>query len=167
MTYYNLILVIIIFAVIMAVTSMTLQGKSLFGLSDSHILVFFLMLMLLVLWYEDVLTIGMGIHGFLTKGGLYQIMDSKTPAFYLFAINGASMLVISILVLLKFGNRGFNLWSWILLFGVLFFLIVSFYIAKGGMHSIFLGLPLIDIYHFLLPFIIVPAIVIALTSVKG
>ena len=162
MTYYNLVLVVSVFVLILLSAIYGFQGKEFFGLKENQITILLLMLLFLLIWYNDILSLGMGIHGLMTKDGLYNAMNPSTPSLYLFAINVISILIIASFVLFKLWGRGFNAWILILVLGILIFLIFSVYIARNGIDSSLLKIPIVNLYHMILFFVIIPAIIISL-----
>lgn len=160
MRYYNLAIITALFFLILFL----IFGQNSFNLYLEQKTILLCMLLLVLLWYNDVLSLGMDLKGLMTSGGVCPVVKSNTPAIYLFTINGLSMLVISFwLYFMNSLIRG-GLWSLVLLLGVCLFLVISIYIGKFGKSSRILEISSLILYHLILLLIIVPDLIIAILA---
>lgn len=126
--------------------------------------------LLILLWYSDVITLGMAKFGFGTREGILQVLNSQTPAICLFIINILGMFAVA----LWWAYENYNIikdkmekkQNWIFLtllgLGLIIFITSSLYIGFSGYGATIFGLNLLGVYHFSLPFIIISTLFLML-----
>ncbi len=128
-------------------------------------------IVLLALWYMDILVLGMSGGGIKTTSGLISVAGSQTYAILLFGIGALGMIIID--VWWCFENEKITkdkkLRNWnrfflsILTFGIILFMIAALSLSfRGPGILIWNQFTPFSLYHFSLSFIIIPTIVMML-----
>lgn len=122
-------------------------------------------LSLILLWYADVLVLGMSKFGFMTTSGVLNVVSNSTPAIFMYSLLILGILVITgwwtyeneFIIKEKVEKRFNRIVLCLLVFGNLLFLFTSVYMCFVGENKLLGGIRLFDLYHLSLPFIIIPS----------
>jgi len=175
MSYYNLALVIGIFLLTVTTILMIYLKRDFTRKIVKREDVLLGSVILLALWYMDILVLGMSQSGIRTTGGLVSVAGSQTYAIFLFIIGALGMIIID--VWWCFENEKINkdkkLRKWnrlflsILTFGITLFMIAALSLSfRGPEILIWNQFTPFSLYHFSLSFIIFPTIAMMLEE-KG
>ena len=163
MKIYNFTLVLVLLFLVLSLVFGSLNSGWFFGVDKSQIAILLCMILFSLLWYNDVISLGMNLNGIMTTRGVYPLETSETPAIYLFSINGISMVIIGLWFFLE-SSAKLSIWSIILLAGIIIFLTFCFYLGRIKPHTKKYGKTLMAIYHFILIFILIPGLVLAVAN---
>lgn len=171
MSYYNLAMVICVFLLAIITIVMTYLKRDFTKKIVKRTDVLLGSILLLALWYTDILVLGMSEWGFKTIGGIIPIANSQTYAILLFLIAVVGMITITAWWWFEneriIKNRSLKKWNRLLLFflglGTIFFIIAALSLAfKGSQTLIWNMFTPFSMYHLSLPFIILPTIAMML-----